>query len=79
MTNVSISELKAKPSKVISASENYPIAIKNRNKTKAYLVGKDIFEKMVEFVENALDREAIKNTDFSKGRDLEEVLEELGL
>jgi len=79
MTYVSISDLKTNPAEVISASLDYPIAIQKRSKTQAYLVGKDIFEKLVAQMEDAIDRQAIAEADFSKGEDFEKVVKELGL
>ena len=79
MTYVSISELKTNPAEVISASLDYPIAIQKRNKVQAYLVGKDLFDQMVLQLEDAVDRLAVEETDFSKGEDFETVAKELGL
>ena len=79
MANVSISELKKNPSAVFEGAEDYPVAVLKRNKTAGYVVSKEMFEKMVELVEESLDKEVIENTDFGKGSPLEEVLEELGL
>ncbi len=79
MASVSISQLKMNPSAVFSSAEDYPVAVQKRNKTTGYIVSKAMFEKMVEFVEDALDREVIEKTDFSKGTNLDDVLEELGL
>lgn len=79
MTSVSISDLKSNPSKVISASEDYPIAVKNRNNTQAYMVGKDLFEKLITYIEDIADIKAVEEADFKKGRDFEEIAEELGI
>ena len=79
MTHASISELKKNPSAVLAGAEDYPVAILKRNKTAGYVVSKAMFEKMVEFVEDALDKEVIEKTDFSKGRPFEEIAEELGI
>ncbi|KKT66747.1 MAG: Prevent-host-death protein [Candidatus Woesebacteria bacterium GW2011_GWA2_44_33] len=79
MTSVSISELKKNPASIFADAEDYPIAVLKRNKTTGYVVSKAMFEKMIEFVEDALDREVIAKTNFSKGTNLDEVLEELGL
>lgn len=79
MNTISISQLKIHPSKVISRAGDYPVAIESRNKTKAYLVGKELYEKIVSYIEDYIDRVAIKATDFSKGKDFEEVAEELGI
>ena len=79
MTYVSISDLKTNPADVISASLDYPIAIQKRSKTQAYLVGKDIFEKLVAHMEDIIDAKAVREADFSTGRDFEEIAGELGL
>lgn len=79
MNSISISQLKAHPSKAISKALDYPLAVESRNKIKAYLIGKELYEKIVAFVEDYIDKTAAKNTDFSQGRDFEEVVQELGL
>ena len=79
MTSVSISELKTNPSAVLSAADDYPVEVKRRNKTEAYVVGKDLFEKLILFLEDIEDKRTIEKTDFSKGRDFEEVAKELGI
>lgn len=79
MTNISISELKTNPSAVLSSASDYPVAVKKRNKTTGYIVGKDFFEKLVSFVEDYIDRKAIKEADYKRGTPLDEVIKELGL
>ena len=79
MTSVSITQLKTNPSAVLSSAEDYPVAVQKRNKTTGYVVSKAMFEKLVEFVEDYVDRKAIKETDFRKGRDFEEIAAELGI
>ncbi|OGM28338.1 hypothetical protein A2962_00645 [Candidatus Woesebacteria bacterium RIFCSPLOWO2_01_FULL_39_61] len=79
MTSVSISELKANPSAVLSAADDYPISIKKRNKTAGYVVGKDIFEKLVTFVEDYIDKKAIEDADYTRGTSLDDFVKELGL
>jgi len=66
MTTVSITELKIRPSKIITRSSNHPIAVENRNKITAHL-------------ENYIDKTAISQTDFSKGKDFEKVARDLGI
>ena len=44
----SISELKANPSALIKQSDGESIAILNHNKPVAYLVSTDVFERMME-------------------------------
>jgi len=79
MTSLSISQLKVNPAKAILASGDYPVAIENRGEVEAYLVGKDLFERLERYVEDFIDRQAIENTNFSKGKDLNEVLDSLGI
>lgn len=79
MVTASISDLKTKPASIIAQAADYPVAIQNRGKTKAYLVDKEIFDKMVAYLEDEVDAKAVRETDFSKGRDFEEVARELGL
>ena len=83
MNNVSISQLKMNPSAVFAAAQDYPVAVDNRNKTTGYVVGKKLFEKMVEFMEDMEDRkvidEVIKNGELGTGRDFEEFANELGI
>jgi hypothetical protein len=55
------------------------MAIEKRNKVKAYLIGKDLYEKIVSLIENYIDRAIVKRTDFSKGKDFEKVAAQLGV
>lgn len=79
MTSVSISQLKTAPSRIISDADDYPVAIKNRSKTAGYIVGKDLFETLVAYIEDSIDRKAVEETDYTKGRDFDEIAEELGI
>jgi PHD/YefM family antitoxin component YafN of YafNO toxin-antitoxin module len=79
MNNISITELKINPSKAIADAVDMPIAVENRNKVEAYLLGREIYENLVSFIENYIDRKAIENTDFSKGKDFEKVAKSLGV
>ena len=79
MDTISISQLKTNPSKAISSAGDYPLGIKNRGITKAYLVGQDLFEKLVSSLENYMDKKAIQETDFKKGKDFDQIAKELNL
>lgn len=79
MIQVNISELKKNPSKSISFASDYPVAIENRNKVTAYLVGKELFENIIAYIENFIDKREIDKTDYSRSRDFEETAKELGL
>lgn len=78
-TVVSISQIKTCPSKIINNSLDYPIAVQKRNKTLAYLVGKELYEKLISYIEDQIDSKIVKSTDFSKGEDFEKVAETLGV
>ena len=79
MNIISVSELKTNPASAINEASDIPVAIQKRNKIKAYLVGKELFEKIIIYLEDSTDRSVIQKTDFSKGRDFERVAEELGI
>jgi len=79
MNTISISNLKTNPAKAIRQSEDFPIAVKNRDNIKAYLIGKDLYEKLVTYVEELADEKAINDTDFTKGKDFEKLAKELGI
>lgn len=77
MNNISISQLKVNPSKFIDLAGDYPVAVEKRNRIKAYLIGKDLYEKIVDYLENYIDQKAIEQTDFKKGRDFEKIAAQL--
>jgi len=79
MTYVSISDLKTNPASIISNALVYPVAIQKRSKTQAYLVGKDIFEKLVAQMEDIIDAKAVREANFDDVVPLEKVVAELGL
>ena len=79
MSTTTISELKARPASAILDAEDYPVAILKRNKTQAYIVGKELFEKLISAVEDTIDKNAIKNADFKGGKEFEDLASELGI
>ena len=79
MDTISISQLKTNPSKAIQYADDYPLGIKNRGVTKAYIVGRELFEKLIACMENYSDNKAIDETDFKKGKRFEDVAKELDL
>lgn len=79
MNSISISKLKINPSAVIAQAADYPVMVENHNKVEAYLVGRKLYEKMLDLLEDKLDRYVIKQTDFKKGKSLEKLTTELGL
>jgi PHD/YefM family antitoxin component YafN of YafNO toxin-antitoxin module len=79
MTYVSVTQLKTNPSKAVRAAVDAPVAVQKRNKTKAYLVGSELFEQMVSYIEDISDKKAVEETNFSEGRDFEDLASELGV
>lgn len=79
MDTVTISQLKMQPSKVIARAFDYPVAVEKRHQVKAYLVGKELYEKLILLIEDHLDQAVVKRTDFTKGRDFETVAKQLGI
>ena len=79
MNSISISDLKSNPSKAIDFASDFPVAIENRNKVKAYLLGKDLYEKIDDFIENMIDKKAVEETDFNKSKDFKAVTKKLNL
>ncbi len=79
MNTISISQLKTTPAKALKQAQDLPLAIQQRHQTKAYLIGAEIFTKIINQLENITDKHYINTTDFSRGKNLETVLEELDL
>jgi hypothetical protein len=79
MNSISISQLKINPSKAIEEALYYPLAVENRNKVEGYLLGKDLYEKIVSYIEDNIDRRAVEITDFKKGKSFEKVAKELNI
>lgn len=79
MNSVSITQLKINPTQAIKASFDFPLAVENRNKVEAYLIGKDLYELIVSRIEDLVDHNAIKATKFNSGRNFEDVAEELNI
>jgi hypothetical protein len=79
MNNINISELKTNPSNAITLAEDFPVGILNRNDIKAYLIGKDLFEQLVGYLEDTIDGTIIRDTDFSKGEDFDTFAKEFSI
>ena len=60
MNTISISQIKINPSKAIAAAEDFPVAIEKRNEIEGYLLGKDLYEKLMVYIENYVDKVAIE-------------------
>ena len=79
MNKISISQLKAHPAKAIIQSIDYPVVVESRNQVKAYLLGKNLYENIVTYIENFIDKKTVQETDFSKGKDFEKIAKQLGI
>ena len=76
---ISITQLKTHPAKVISQADNYPLVIRSRNKIKGYLLSKTLFENIISYIENYIDKKAVKDTNFTQGKDFERVMRDLDI
>jgi len=79
MPAISISQLKINPSSAIAMASDYPMAIKNKGQTTAYLVGQKLFDKIVASLENFSDKKAVKEANYKSGRNFEDLATELGI
>lgn len=79
MTTTTISQLKLNPSAIIAQATDYPVAVANRSTIAAYVVGKNLFEKLLVYVEDRVDEAAVKHADYSAKRDFNDVAGELGI
>lgn len=83
MDSISITQLKTNPAAAFAAAQDYPVAVDSRNQTTGYVVGRKLFEKIVERLEDWEDVRAVetakKNGELGKGRDFEEFAAELGI
>lgn len=78
-TYISITQLKTHPAKVISQADDYPLVIRSRNKIKGYLLGKALFENIISYIEEYIDKKAVREADFTQGKDFESVAQDLGI
>lgn len=67
------------PSKAMLEATDYPVAIEKRSDIKAYLVGKDLYEKMIAYLEDYIDINAVRAADFCKGKDFGKIARKLSI
>jgi len=79
MTQTTISNLKARPASVIADAESFPVAISSHSRITSYILGKELFESLVAYVEDSLDKLAIDTTRGRRGKSFEKVARELGI
>lgn len=69
-TSASISELKKNPMATVSAGDGFPVAILNRNQPAFYCIPADLYEKMLDILD---DQELIKLVDERSNQKLLDV------
>lgn len=79
MTTATISQVKINPMAVFNSAVDFPVQIQNRNKTAGYFVSKDLFEKMIEYMEDIEDKKTIDSIDLDDKSDFEEFAKSLGI
>ncbi len=79
MNAISVSQLKTNPSGAIGLAADYPLSIKNKGQTTAYLIGNQLFNKIIAYLENVSDKKTVQETNFGKGRNFEDLATELGI
>ncbi len=79
MTTVSVSTLKINPGKVLDAAQDYPVAVAKRAKIQGYLLGGQLYEKLLSYVEDHIDKKATKSANFNRGKNFDKIAGELGL
>lgn len=79
MTQASVTGLKTNPSRVITDAQSYPVAISSHNRVTSYVLGKELFESLVAYIEDSLDRLAIDAVTSKRGKSFEKVAHELGI
>jgi antitoxin StbD len=75
--SASISELKKNPSALINKAEGEPIAILNHNLPTAYLVPADVFERLMDKLEDYELGEIVKKRQAEKHLAIEVSLDDL--
>lgn len=78
-TSVSISQLKVNPAKFIFQSVDYPVPVVKRGQVKAYLIGKELYEKLITYIEDLVDKKEIENADYDKRIDFEKIAKKLNI
>ncbi|KAF6674048.1 MULTISPECIES: type II toxin-antitoxin system Phd/YefM family antitoxin [Pantoea] len=69
-TSASVSELKKNPMATVSAGDGYPVAILNRNKPAFYCVPAELYEQMLDALD---DQELVKLVSERSGQRLLDV------
>lgn len=64
---VSVSELKKNPSAVMNGAEGRPVAVLNHNRVMGYMVPADVFEAMMERLDDLDLAEIIRSRQHEKG------------
>ncbi len=80
---ISISALKINPAAAIAKAADYPLEVVSRGKSQGYLIGKNLFEALINRLEDAQDKKivqaALKNGELEDASDFEEFARDLGI
>jgi antitoxin StbD len=75
--SVSVTELKKNPTALLIAANGEPVAILNHNKPAAYLVPADVYEKMLDLIEDLELADLIKERQKEKDQAVRVSLDDL--
>ena len=79
MNIIPVSQLKINPAKAIDEASEYPVAVSKRSKVRAYLIGKNLYDKLMSYIEDYIDKETVDSADYKKGRDFDQIARKLGI
>jgi len=75
--SVSVTELKKNPTALLLAANGEPVAILNHNKPAAYLVPADVYEKMLDLIEDLELADLIKERQKEKDQAIKVSIDDL--
>ena len=73
----SITELKKSPTKLINDAHGEPIAILNHNRPEAYLIPAEVYEKMMDIIEDLELSKIVKERSKDKSKAIEVNFDDL--
>jgi len=80
---ITMSELKSNPAAALAQAADYPLQVVSRGKSSGYLIGKQLFEQLLDHLENQADqrdvKQAVKRGELSKASNFEDFAQGLGL
>jgi PHD/YefM family antitoxin component YafN of YafNO toxin-antitoxin module len=80
---ISISQLKSNPAAALAQAADFPLQVASRGRSSGYLVGKQLFEQLLDNLENQADqrdvKKAVQRGELAKASDFESFAKGLGL